>query len=289
MKKNLFLGLVILISINVVPHVYVWKNGELSSIKPDSITFRNPVVPTEIALSVWENGVASDLEVDSIVLIDPYKSTATVDDHAYVDLGLSSRTLWATCNVGADSPEDFGNYYSWAETDLEKNNAHCMAHYKYLLAQEGVWIWTKYNLNLDESDSFRDGKTELDSEDDAATVNWGAKWKTPTAEQLQELINEANPQIATLNGVKGYRFVGPNGNSIFLPAAGYFFDANGYSTMVGQRGFYWSRNLSIDSYEHVQCLFFLNEDGFGQIKMRKTSDEGTLRYYGRSIRPVYVP
>jgi hypothetical protein len=59
--------------------------------------------------------------------------------------------------------------------------------------------------------------------------------------------------------------------------------------MVGQRGFYWSRNLSIDSYEHVQCLFFLNEDVFGQIKMRKTSDEGMLRYYGRSIRPVYVP
>ena len=171
MKKNLFLGLVILISINVVSHVYVWKNGELSSIKPDSITFRNPVVPTEIALSLWENGVASDLEVDSIVLIDPYKSTATVDGHAYVDLGLPSRTLWATCNVGADSPEDFGNYYSWAETDLEENNGHCMAHYKYLLAQEGVWIWKKYNLNLDESDPFRDGKTELDSEDDAATVN----------------------------------------------------------------------------------------------------------------------
>ena len=160
------------------------------------------------------------------------------DNHEYVDLGLPSGTLWATCNIGADSPEESGDYFAWGETtpkDYYQWNSykwHSSDNNNRFEALTKYWVGEDYGTP--------DGKRELDPEDDAATVNWGPGWRMPTLGQLQELVSECEWQWVEQKGVYGRLLTGPNGKTLFLPAAG------GYSTIPFNEGvccYYWSRTL----------------------------------------------
>ena len=171
--------------------------------------------------------------VYDILLGNPYEI------HEHVDLGLPSGTLWATTNVGANSPEEYGDYFAWGETtskDIYDWNTYQWSN--------GKWNkMTKYCVNSTYGDNgFVDNKTELDPEDDAATANWGPEWRMPSKEQFDELLAECDWEWTTSNGVNGYKLTSKhNGASLFLPAAGYHFGSELYST--GTIAYFWSRSL----------------------------------------------
>lgn len=171
------------------------------------------------------------------------------DNHEYVDLGLPSGTLWATMNIGASSPEEFGDHFAWGETTPKET--YDWSTYQWC---NGRWNkMTKYcTITTHGNNGFTDGKTELDPEDDAASVNWSSEWRMPSKEQLDELRTKCTWTWTTSNGVKGYR-VSKNGKSIFLPAA------EGYSGSIlssGNLGYYWSRTLGDTKSYYANYLFF---------------------------------
>ena len=163
----------------------------------------------------------------------------TIEEHEYVDLGLPSGTLWATCNVGADSPEGIGDYFAWGET--RPKDAYGWRSYRYGDCVNDCFEMTKYctdscwGLN-----GFVDGLSILESIDDAATANWGPNWRMATKEEWEELYQNTDWIWTDRNGVKGRQLTGPNGNSIFLPAKGFYLDSEVICTGLG---IYWSNTL----------------------------------------------
>ena len=202
-------------------------------------------------------------------------NSGTLDGHVYVDLGLPSGTLWATCNVGASSPEEYGDYFACGET--QPKTSYSWSTYKYCKGTNDTM--TKYCTNRE--CGTVDFYSELERMDDAAIANWGSGWQMPSLDQCKELINSSYTTTTwtTLNGVNGRKITGKsNGNSIFLPAAGYRYDTSlDYGAGIG--GHYWSRSL----YTNYSCtVWYLS---FG------SSDIGAYnfrRYYGQSVRPVRV-
>ena len=178
-----------------------------------------------------------------------------------VDLGLSVK--WATFNVGATSPEDYGDYFAWGET--EPKETYSWATYKWGTSSN----LTKYNTT--------DGKTTLDLEDDAAKVLWGGYWRMPSKEEVDELTQQCTWIWTTHNNVNGYKVTGPNGNSIFLPAAGY--KGAGPTYPAGEDGLYWTSTLEKG---HFSYLIVLHNDA----PPTEASTKGT-RCFGFTIRPVY--
>ena len=161
------------------------------------------------------------------------------DTHEWVDLGLPSGTLWATCNLGANAPEDYGDYFAWGET-VPKDFFADWGTYKWCHGSNTTM--TKYCTDSYYGyNGFVDNKTELDPEDDAAYVNWGPMWRMPTKEQQDELWEKCTWTWTMQNGVNGALVSGPNGNTLFLPAAG-----SRWLTLDhgGSSGRYWSRTLS---------------------------------------------
>ena len=184
-----------------------------------------------------------------------------------VDLGLSVK--WASCNVGANSPEEYGDYFAWGE--VKPKGVYSWETYKYCNGSRNTF--TKYNT---ESKYGRvDYKTTLDAQDDVATVNWGSNWRMPTKEELVELRTKCKWVWTTLNGVYGYKVIGPNGNSIFLPAAGYMVGGMLYD--AGSNGYYWSSSLNTGNTNNAYFVL-LNSDYVGLY--------GCNRNYGQSVRPV---
>ncbi len=179
------------------------------------------------------------------------------DTKEAVDLGLSVK--WATCNVGATSPEKYGNYYAWGETATKDSYS---------------WNTYKYGSNPTKYNST-DTLTTLEAADDAATANWGGKWCTPTDGEWQELIEKCTWTWTRLNGVKGYEVKATNGNTIFLPAAGY----RGIDCLnnAGYYGYYWSSSLDADGPSYARSARFRSGN------VRRVYDH---RYYGQSVRPV---
>ena len=161
----------------------------------------------------------------------------------YVDLGLPSGVKWATFNVGATQPEEYGDYFAWGETEPKE---------------------------------LYDESTYSEKEEDAATANWGSEWRMPTQAEQDELRTECSWTWMTENDVNGYKVVGPNGNSIFLPAAGYCSGSSLYN--VGHKGFYWASSLYTGNTSYAYYLSFTYND-----VSRYSND----RCYGQSIRPVY--
>lgn len=134
-------------------------------------------------------------------------------EHEYVDLGLPSGTLWATCNIGANSPEEAGDYFAWGETESYDPNRP----YKW---SDDNGEYTKY-VYYSEDNSLVDNKTILEPEDDAATVNWGDDWRTPSIEEVKELVDFAKGfSIEDINEQKCAKITGPNGNHIIFPLSG---------------------------------------------------------------------
>ncbi len=225
------------------------------------------------------NEAATDTVNDSIDSSDSDTTkidevtTDTENGHAWIDLGLSVK--WATCNVGATNPEEYGNYYAWGETETKKTKSeYFWDTYKYGSEYDEL---TKYCTNSSYGkDGFTDGRTTLEAADDAATANWGAKWRMPTDAEWQELIDNCTWNWTKLNGVNGYEVKGSNGNTIFLPAAGYR-RYDDYMDRAGGYGDYWSSSLSTDPpYDAWRANF----------------DSGNVcrsdyrRCFGRSVRPV---
>lgn len=191
-----------------------------------------------------------------------------------VDLGLPSGTKWANMNVGATSPEDYGLYFAWGETqgytgDTTDGRSFDWASYKWcdgsrysLIKYCTIWWYAK---------STEDNKTVLDLEDDAAHANWGGDWRMPTLDEIKELLNNTTSTRWKVNGIYGRKFTSEkNFKSIFLPAAGYRIDSS--LDGQGQWGFYWSSSLyesSPNNALYLDAAWFPN-----------------YRCCGQSVRPV---
>ena len=185
--------------------------------------------------------------------------TGTINGHEYVDLGLPSGLKWATCNVGATTPEDYGNYYAWGETTTK----------------------TEYTEENSVTFGQEMGDISGNATYDAARANWGSTWRMPTKADMIELSNNCTWTWTTQNGVNGCIVTGPNGNSIFLPAAGYCYGASRY----GDGGYYWgSTPYDRDStpyYEQYTNSACGLEFGYGGHEVYFA-----LRYNGYTVRPV---
>lgn len=184
-----------------------------------------------------------------------------------VDLGLSVK--WASCNVGATQPEESGDYFAWGE--VKPKSVYDWSTYKYFNGPDNTL--TKYNS--DSRYGRVDNKSTLEAQDDAATVNWGGAWRMPTKAEQDELRTKCKWVWTTLNGVNGYKVIGPNGNSIFLPAAGCMY--GGALRSAGSGGYYWSSSL----YSGNPC------DAYYVVFNSDVVDwDFNNRIFGRSVRPV---
>ena len=178
-------------------------------------------------------------------------TTGTINGHQWVDLGLSVK--WATCNVGASSPSDYGNYYAWGETRMKSEYTEDNS--------------STYGINI--------GDISGGSRYDAARANWGGTWRLPTKVEMQELIDKCTWTWTSQGGHNGYRVTGPNGSSIFLPAAGFRYGSS--LNLAGDYGGFWSSTPYESDARNAYSLYF-NSSGH---------DLGWYnRYYGRSVRPV---
>lgn len=194
-------------------------------------------------------------------------------DPKYVDLGLPSGVKWANMNVGASAPEEFGDYFAWGET--ESKSIYDWSTYKWCNGSNNTM--TKYCT--ESKYGTVDNKTTLDPEDDAAHVNWGGAWRMPTEDEQKELLEECTWIWSSLNGMIGYKVMGPNGNSIFLPAAGHHY--HGDFNSAGQYGEYWSSSLS------TNLCYFARTHSFNPTNsMNKNGSSSNDRFGGKSIRPV---
>ena len=201
--------------------------------------------------AVNANGVAGYGEEKSFI----------TNDYAYVDLGLSVK--WATCNVGATSSEEYGDYFAWGETTAKSDysTSNCPT----------------YGLSISQlqSQGYIDSEGNLTAQYDAATANWGGNWRMPTKAEIQELIDKCNWKWTTQNGVYGYKVKGPNGNSIFLPAAGRVGSSLG---SAGSSGLYWSSTPG-EKYGNLACYLYFDSDD-------RIMSYYYHRFYGLSVRPV---
>ena len=180
------------------------------------------------------------------------ESANTINGHEYVDLGL--KVKWATCNVGASKPSDYGDYYAWGETE------------------------PKQTCTRENSKTYGKKIADIggDAHYDAATAQWGAPWRLPTKADFWELENLCTWEGTELDGVRGYKITGKNGNSIFLPAAGWIEGKTKES--AGSYGNYWTSTPDENNNEDAYRLYF-SDDGRGTYWSYS-------RCAGRSIRPV---
>lgn len=192
------------------------------------------------------------------------------DNNGYVDLGLPSGTLWATCNIGASKPSDLGQYFQWGDTK---------GYAKYQVGKNKVfnWHYYKYGKFPNFTKYTKEGDT-LELEADAANINMKGDWHMPTPQQIRELIDNTISTWATLNGVNGRLFTSKkhSSKSIFFPASGFAYC--GLIMKTTSYGVIWSNSLSTDIVSSGLCLAFDSNDA------RLLS--GYSRYYGFSIRGV---
>ena len=209
----------------------------------------------------------------------PHYKTCPDNNHPHlIDLGLPSGAKWSCCNLGASTPETFGDYFAWGET-VPKND-YTWSNYKWCKGSDHKL--TKYcpSNSSNGYNGFADDLTELMPEDDAATANWGGEWQMPSKEQMEELLNSSNTTVKwTQNGYENYGFLitsKSNGNSIFLPAGGcYGENSNHLPGSDYPKGFYWARTINSSL---IADGLWLNQD--------EIETSGNYRYAGQSVRPV---
>ena len=222
----------------------------------------------------------------SIRLIQPQKmvnNQTQVPDKEYynladcwVDMGLPSGLLWADRNVGASSPEDYGYYFSWGETSTK--STYEPSTYRYIKDDGKLTKYCTYSKRGYRG--FTDGLTILQSDDDAASYHFGDGARTPTDDEWQELLDNTTNKWTTRNGVSGRLFTSKkNGNSIFLPAAGYRWKDLLYETGSGGGGHYWSSSHGEEPYDAIYLLFYYSDDEYVGLFYH-------YLYQGYSVRPV---
>ena len=173
------------------------------------------------------------------------------EGHEYVDLGLSVK--WATCNVGATTPEEYGDYFAWGEVEPKDDYSW------------GTYKWCDYRNSYPYLNKYKGSGSILYLEDDAANVNWKGMWRMPTEAELDELKTKCTWIWITENEVNGYKVIGVNGNSIFLP------------TTVSDIAYYWSSSVyDVDRKDAMLVKFSLDEVSLTNRERRN----------GCSIRPV---
>ena len=207
------------------------------------------------------------IKVDSISMIEPEDP---YNGHEYVDLGLSVK--WATCNVGATKPEEYGDYFAWGE--VEPKEVYDWSTYKWCFGS--ATSLNKYNDYS--SNGYIDNRSYLELADDAARASWGGEWRMPTSGELDELLTNCIWTWTTVNGVNGYKVTSKvNGNYIFLPAAGSRENNNQYG--VNDYAYYWSSISRSGRYSYrALYLCFNQSDIYGN---------DLDRCIGFSIRPVH--
>ena len=223
------------------------QNGGTAPTDSIMLPADEPVLPNDSTLGGGDSPIVSD--------------SIENEYHEAVDLGLS--VMWATCNVGASSPEEYGDYFAWGETttkssyDEDNSTTH------------GLSTSTLQSRGIIGSDG------NLTAAYDAATANWGGSWRMPTLDEIKELLNNCTWTWTTQNGVNGRKVTGPSGNSIFLPAAGGRYGTDLYD--AGSRGDYWS--ATPDSNGDLACNLYFGSDNY---------DWGDyyFRDLGHSVRPV---
>ena len=208
--------------------------------------------------------------------------SGTINGHEYVDLGLSVK--WATCNVGANTPSDYGDYFSWGETSPKsKYTEENSTTYNKIMSDTPVDIpivrkkWWQSIFGESKIDISKIDQRNIsgDSRYDVARAKWGGTWRLPTVEEIDELVNICEHRWTTYSGHKGYIIIGPNGNSIFLTAAGCRYGSSLGS--VGKYGHYWSSSPYESDTQFAYGLHFSSVN-FGRLWFR--------RYIGRTVRPV---
>lgn len=211
-------------------------------------------------------------------IINDSNSPVNNNGHQYVDLGLPSGALWATCNVGASNPEEAGGLFAWGETDTKTN--YTWSTYKWCNGDDCSSTAKSLTKYCDrEGYGKADGKMSLELEDDVAHVKWGGDWHIPTEAELQELVDNCTVEEITIDAgsvTKAFKFTGSNGNSIILPFAGYW---NG-DTYRSNKFYYWTTDIK---NKYCTQAFHLQSS---------KSMAGGYRYRGFSVRPVlseYTP
>lgn len=184
------------------------------------------------------------------------------DDHHphLIDLGLPSGTKWSCCNVGASSPEENGGYYAWGET--EEKSVYDQNTYLHYNKKKGEYVHIEDEIS--------------GTQYDVAHVKWGAPWRMPTLKEMQELQENCTREWTQQNGVNGIRVTGPNGNSVFLPAAGHRWGED--LRYAGSFGYYWSGTLLHPGLEDNACYLYFYSDYWHWGSYFRRS--------GRSVRPV---
>lgn len=202
-------------------------------------------------------GSAGDMASYKKVLENAEATANVVNGHSCVDLGLSVR--WATCNIGASKPHESGSLFSWGETAGKTN--YTAADYKYARA---------------DSENFQDiGNDIKNTKFDACRALWGDGWRMPTSIEMRELVARCKWEWKTVEGMNGYEVTGPNGKSIFLPAAGIKLDTDSY--YQGEYGYYWTSTVSTRDANNAYFLSFYSS---------RYDLDNVRRYFGNTIRAV---
>lgn len=196
------------------------------------------------------------------------QSSRTINGHEYVDLGLPSGLKWATCNVGANKPEEYGDYFAWGETEAKQE--YISENYKNVrvIGKKGfLGIGKKEKFGFDIS-----GNPQYD----VARKNWGGSWRMPTKDEMQELVDYCEWEWTEVNGVKGSNVIGPNGSCIFLPAAGFRYGSSLY--YAGSYGYYWSSTPN-DFTNDYRAYYLYFDYGSGLVHNYDRDD-------GQTVRPI---
>ena len=252
--------------------------------KPDvaSVDGNGMVTAQSVGIAIISAKTADERGISASCAVSVYMAANGTD---YVDLGFPSRTLWATRNVGAYSPEESGDFFAWGETSTKEK--YDWETYQYCKGQPNTL--TKYCVDSEYGyNGFTDGLTELLPEDDAATANWGDEWQTPNVAQLQELYNSdyTTTEWTTQDGVYGRKITSKsNGNSIFLPAAGC---CSGTELRnVGSEGHYWSCELMSGDSNRGSNLGFTSRVPYGILVYYQFGYGWEYpRLYGMPVRAV---
>ena len=260
-------------------YVYGYESGRCSGFSVRPVCTQNSMSQRE--MYIWQNGgkttfVVADVDSVTFGKENTPPATGTENGYEWVDLGLSVK--WATCNVGATKPEEYGDYFAWGE--VEPKDYYDWSNYKWC---KGTYLTkTKYCTNPSSAyDSIVDNKTTLELVDDAAHVNWGGKWRMPNNTELTELRELCTWTKSSQNGVEGYKVTsnksGYTDKSIFLPMAGLYRSGSSFSS-AGNGGYYWSRSLDTETTSYAWGICFYLDTPIYKVGVERPS--------GLSVRPV---